>query len=148
MSILSESVLTESASARSSHLSNFDDTRAEEVLNKVKSLYFAVWENRSITISQELASFYEVSGEIVKKAVQRHKKELTSDGLKVLKGKALKDARDSLSLAEKISILTVWTPRAAMRLGLILTGSEIASTLRTTILNLALDGKSKGFAPI
>lgn len=73
------------------------------------------------------------------KVIQRHRDELESDGLKILKGKELKSLRDialdSLSIPDATTAITVWTPRAALRLGMVLRDSAVAKAVRTSLLN-------------
>jgi hypothetical protein len=56
--------------------------------------------------------------------------------LKVLRGEELKLASDIMSLATKTTQLTIWTPRAALRLGMLLRDSDVAHMLRTVLLEL------------
>ena len=97
---------------------------------------FAFWKGTGIATTQQLAQYYEVSVETVQKIIQRHRKELVADGLKTLKGKALKDVVDILSISQRTPNLTLWTPRAALRLGMVLSDSEVAAQVRTLILNV------------
>ena len=60
MTILTESVFTESQSARDNQLSNISPERATEILGKVKTLYFALWQGTSTTVTDQIANFYEV----------------------------------------------------------------------------------------
>lgn len=135
MSILSDSVLVESKSARDNQLVAIPDDRATEVLNKAKSIAFAVWEGSGLATTEQMAEFYEVSPEVVRDNVRRHRDEFEADGLEVLKGKALKDVRETLSLTPDTPQATVWTPRASLRLGMLLQNSPVAKQVRTILLN-------------
>ena len=138
MTILSESVLVESKSAREYHLARVSSERASEILNKLKTLYFTLWSGAGASTTGQLAGFYEVNTDAVESALRRHRDELESDGLKTLKGrqlKAFKDASASLTEASKTSQLVIWTPRAALRLGMVLRDSVIAQALRSSLLN-------------
>lgn len=134
--IISESVLVESKSARSNQLANTLDDRATEILNKAKAVIFAVWQGKGIATTQQVASYYEVEEATIRQIASRNKDEIDLDGVKVLRGKELKDARYSLSLPSKSSQETAWTPRGFLRVGMLLTESEVAKTVRTQILNL------------
>ncbi len=60
---------------------------------------------------------------------------VNSDGLKVIRSKALKDVRDLVSLPPDTSFATIHTPRSTLRLGMSLEGSEIARAIRTSLLD-------------
>ncbi|MEO0538541.1 MAG: DNA-binding protein [Cyanobacteria bacterium P01_A01_bin.123] len=136
MAILSDSVLVESKSARSEQLASISHERSQDILVKLKSLYFALWQGTGIATTEQMAGFYEVPEDSIKKAYTRHQDEFVQDGAKVLRGKALRDARDTVSLASKTSQAIVWTPRATLRLGMILEKSEMAKRVRTSLLGM------------
>ena len=133
--ILTESAYTESKTVRDNQVASLSDKRAEAILMKVKSLYFALWEGTGTTTTSVLVDYYEVSAETIQKVIQRHRDELNSDGLKRIRAKALKDVMDKLSISKKTPQLTIWTPRAALRLGMLLKDSEVAKAVRTSLLN-------------
>ncbi|MGH2412671.1 MAG: hypothetical protein ACRDEA_03035, partial [Microcystaceae cyanobacterium] len=136
MTILTESILIESKSARESQLSEISDHRAQEILLKVKSLYLALWQGTGIITTEQLAEFFEIeTPATLRQVLNRHQEEFEADGVRTLRGKALKDVRDILSLTSTQANLTIWTPRAALRLGMLLQNSEIAKAVRTTLLN-------------
>lgn len=135
MSLLSDSVLVESKSARDNQLELLSHDRAQEILGKVKALYFALWRGIGMTTTEQIAEFYAVTREVVYQVVKRHRDEFDADGLKTVKGKALKDASDILSVPSTTSQVTLWTPRASLRLGMLLRDSEVAKTVRTTLLD-------------
>lgn len=136
MSILTETILVESKTARDGQLSQISQTRALEIISKVKSLYFALWRGEGIATTEQLADFYEIdSSATIRKVLARHKDELESDGVKTIRGRDLKDVRDRMSLTSTQSNLTLWTPRAALRLGMLLTSSPVALAVRTSLLD-------------
>jgi hypothetical protein len=135
MNILSDSVLVESKSARDNQLTSLSHDRATEVLNKTKALFFALWQGVGLTISSQLAEFYETDVETVQKLCQRHRDEFEADGLRTLRGKEVKDVVDILSISSRTPNLTIWPPRAALRLGMLLRDSEVAKAIRTALLN-------------
>ncbi len=150
MNGITESVLVESRSARTSHLANLSDERALETLNKAKALVMAVWQNTGIATSAQLAEYFEVPNDTVKKAYQRNREELDLDGVKTLKGQVLKDYFKSISGTRMVeggdtmsptgtrinSSLLIWTPRAALRLGMLLPDSPVARKVRSVILDI------------
>jgi hypothetical protein len=58
------------------------------------------------------------------------------DGLKILRGRSLKDAREIVSLPSDTSQAATWTPRAALRLGMLLRDSEVAKKVPTLLLDI------------
>ncbi len=136
MIILTESAYTESPSIRNNQVASLSDERAEAILIKIKFLYFALWQGKETTTTSALSDYYEVSGETIQKVIQRHRDELKSDGLKRIRGKVLIDVMDTLSISKKTPQLTVWTPRAALRLGMLLRDSDVAKAVRTSLLDI------------
>jgi hypothetical protein len=110
MNIVSDSVLMESKSARNNQLTRISHDRATEVLNKTKALFFAVWQGVGLATTEQVAEFYEVSADNARQLLKSYRDEFESDGLKTLKGKALNEVRDLLSLTSTPPHLTVWTP--------------------------------------
>ncbi len=135
MNILSDSILVESKTARETQLAEIESEQATEILTKIKSLYFALWKGTSTTVTEQVAEFYEVPEQNLRQLLKTHRSEFASDGLKAIRGKALKDARDLWSLPSKTSQVTVWTPRSILRAGMLLRDSEVAKTVRTSLLN-------------
>jgi phage antirepressor YoqD-like protein len=135
---MSELILLESVSARNEKLAKLTQDASLDHLNKAKSLVMAMWQGVGIATTEQMADYYEVSVETIKTVLHRNREELESDGLKVLKGKALKDVRFIMNLtSDKIPSLTTWTPRSALRLGMLLRDSEIAKQVRTLLLDLS-----------
>ncbi|MEP0873601.1 hypothetical protein NDA01_27975 [Trichocoleus desertorum AS-A10] len=135
MNIVSDSVLVESKSARNNQLAQVSHDRATEVLNKTKAVFFALWQGVGLATTEQVAEFYEVSTENTRQLLRTYRDEFEADGLKTLKGKALNEVRDLLSLTSKSVNATIWTPRAALRLGMLLRDSEIAKAIRTSLLD-------------
>ncbi|PSB28361.1 DNA-binding protein [Chlorogloea sp. CCALA 695] len=135
MTIVSDSVLVESKSARDNQLESVSHRDAQSILNKVKALFFAVWKNEGITTTEQLAAFYEIEPNSIRQVLKRHQDEFELDGLKSLRGKDLKEVRDVLSLTSTAVNLTIWTPRAVLRLGMLLRDSAIAKAVRTSAVN-------------
>jgi hypothetical protein len=137
MTIVTESILVESKSARDLQLAEISHHRAIELIAKVKSLYFALWQGTGIATTEQLAEFFEIeSPATLRKVLTRHQEEFESDGVKTLRGKALKDVRDILSLTSSQANLTIWTPRSTLRLAMLLRDSEVAKTVRTSLLDI------------
>ena len=135
-------VLTESQSARISAMAEVTNDRATEALNKAKALVMASWQGTGIATTEQMAIYYEVPVDTAQTVIKNNRDELESDGLKKLNAKEIKALRSQglfdLNIPEKTTVLTIWTPRAALRLGMLLRDSEIAKQVRTVILNIAV----------
>ena len=74
--------------------------------------------------------YYETTESVVRTSAHRHATELKSDGLKIIKGKELKTIQSQgsyiMQLPDKATVLALWTPRSALRLGMVLRDSTIA----------------------
>jgi hypothetical protein len=141
-----EQVLLESQAARSSQLAKIED-RAEDLLNKAKALHFNVWQGTGIATTEQVAEFYEVPIETVRQIVKRNHQEFEADGLKVLHGIEIRLVSDTLSLTNKARNLTIWNPRATLRLGYLLRDSPIAKAVRTTSLDFIEQAAKPKAAP-
>ncbi len=135
MTIVSDLVLIESKSAREGQLARMSHDSAQNLLNKIKSLYFAFWKGVGSATTEQLADFYEVPVGTIRPLLKPHKDEFESDGVKTIRAKTLKDARCLIQLPPETSQALIWTPRAALRLGMLLRDSAIAKTVRTSLLD-------------
>lgn len=138
-----ELILIESVTAREEAIKKVDDERINELLNKVKSLALLP-DNTNVTVEIS-ANYYEVDKELIKYHIKNNKKELLSDGLKVLKGKELKEFKEFLKVGECNYLtpeiltspsLTLIPRRAILRLGMLIQKSEIAQRIRTYLLDV------------
>lgn len=135
---MNELILLESRTARQDRLSGVNDDKALEAINKAKALLMAMWQGTGIATTEQMAEYYEVPEDTVGKVYRRNKDEFALDGVKVLRGKDLKDVSDILSESQdRVPSLTIWTPRAALRLGMLLRDSQVARQVRTVLLNVA-----------
>ena len=140
MTIVSDSVLVESKSARDNQLERVPHERALEILNKAKGLLVALWKGTGVTTTEEIARYYEVESSVVRHASKQHRDELLNDGWREVKGQEnLKFLRsigsEVFSLPEATTRIAIWTPRASLRLGMILRDSIIAKAVRTSLLD-------------
>lgn len=137
--IVTEYMLTESKTARDGQIQKASNERAEQILGKVKGLMFAMWQGTGTATTEQMAEYFEVPIDTVRSAAARHKEEFASDGLREARGKELKSLRgighDAFQLPESTTRLTIWTPRAALRLAMVLRDSPIALAARNAILD-------------
>lgn len=140
MTILSDSVLIESKSARNNQLARLSHESALDIISRAKGLLVALWQGTGVTTTEEIARYYEVESSVVRHASKQHRDELLSDGWREVKGKEELKALQSIgcevfSLPEATTRVAIWTPRAALRLGMLLRNSAIAQAVRTSLLD-------------
>ena len=124
-----------------------------EVLEKVKELLLIP--GTDFMSIKQVADFYEVSTEVIRKICQRHIDELNSDGIRIISGKELigtscpisqnviKTQAKTIITYSDGNVLTVpnrglkvFPRRAILRIGMLLRDSEIAKEVRTALLNI------------
>jgi hypothetical protein len=137
--MIAPEVLLESKAARNGQLTQFSHEAASDVLSKAKALVFALWQGTGAATTQQMAEYYEVPVDAVESVLRRHKNELKPDGVITLKGNQLKTFKQlSAKLTESnAGSMTVWKPRAALRLGMLLRDSEVAKQVRNVLLDVA-----------
>lgn len=133
---LNQDVLIESPSLRTSVLSNLDDSRAQEVLNKAKAIVFAVWNGSGWATTGMIAEYFSVTESALKELTRVNHSEFQATETKTLTGKDLRDARQILCLPSRTSQVRVFSALGALRIAMILQQSQIAAQVRTIILEL------------
>lgn len=128
----SELVLTESRTMRAQTADRVD------VLDKVKAL--ALLPDGVHATTEIVASYFEVDAEAIKKVVQRNRKELEENGLHIVRGAELREfVRDNASPTNgmaKVRNLALFSRRAILNVGQLLTESEVAKQVRTYLLDV------------
>lgn len=125
-------VLIESRTMRDQHVYR------EEVLEKIKIVPNL---SDSLEITTEMAAnYYDVPVNTIKTIISRNREEFNDYGeLRVLKGKALKDFKREFqdeTLFKGANALTLINRRGILRLGMLLTDSEVAKAIRNYLLNI------------
>lgn len=133
--MIDESVLLESRTLRTSVLERTD------VLDRVKALSLLP-DGLHVTTAM-VAAFYEVAETAIRQLVQRHRDELTSNGMTVLRGSQLRDFEsDNLSLSKRRN-LTIYSRRAVLNVGMLLRDSEVARQVRTYLLDTEAEFRTR-----
>lgn len=139
--MLSNNILTESKTARTSVVCKYSEIEANGILDKAKALVLASYKGVGYATVEQIAEYYEVSFETIKSLYQRNKEEFDNEVIK-LTGKELEFVRDSLHLtnilSSKARSILLWTPKSVLRVGLLLTESQVAQAVRDVVLSLAL----------
>ncbi|WP_406147432.1 hypothetical protein [Streptomyces sp. NBC_01012] len=114
-----------------------------EVLDKVKSL--VMLPDGIHLRTEDVARYFEVSTEVVKKVTQRHRAEVEENGLTLLRGPELRIFhRDMLSLwggeeaesyPQAVTQLRLYTRRTVLNVAMLLRDSDIARSVRTHLLD-------------
>lgn len=127
-----ELILIESKTMRDEYV--FKDT----VMDKVKIVPL-IPDTAELTI-QMASIYYEVPNDAVESIIRRHRTEFNEYGeIKVLKGKVLaefKSLRHDDGAFKGINSLTLITRRGLLRIGMLLTESEVAKSIRNYLLNV------------
>lgn len=140
MNAIATEILLESKTARDGQLTQVSHEAASDVLTKAKALVFTLWQGTGAATTEQMAEYYDVPSATLRQLLKRHRNELDSDGVKVLRGKTLNEVSDMMSLTSTAGNITIWTPRAALRLGMLLRDSEVAKQVRTVLLDVAENG--------
>lgn len=130
-----EKVLLESRSLRDSLMAHAD------ALDKVKALRLLP-DGLHLT-TEIVADYFVVHRDVIKKLTQRHRAELTDNGMTVLRGADLQVfERDSLSLSKQSypqgrAHLTLYTRRTVLNIAMLLRDSAVARRVRAYLLDTA-----------
>lgn len=133
--------LTASANDRQNILNNrYALEQAEQHLN-LGGLEF---QGETVFTKAQVVALYEISDSTIEKYLVRHSAELELNGYRVLKGKKLKDFKSLMDgtvtdYGTKTSVLGIFSFRAVLNIGMLLTESEPARTLRSRLLDIVLD---------
>ncbi len=137
-----EQVLLESRTLRDRY------TERVDVLDKVKAL--ALLPDGLHVTTETVAAYFVVHREAVKKVVQRHREELSENGLTVLRGSDLRVFEgDNLSLSKQgypqgRTNLTLYTRRTVLNIAMLLRDSAVARRVRTYLLDAEETGGRPG----
>lgn len=133
--------LTESSHDRQNILNNrYALQQAEHHL----ALGGVLFQGETVFTKQQLMALYEISDATIERYLNSHGDELKSNGYQILRGLKLKEFKASsygtlINEGTKTSVLGVFSFRATLNLGMLLTESEPARQLRSRLLDIVLD---------
>jgi hypothetical protein len=133
--------LTESSHDRQNILNNrYALQQAEQHLD----LGGVAFEGDTVFTKAQVMALYEVGDRTVERYLASHEEELKSNGYRVLKGKKLREFKGLIDGTDtndgtKTSVLGVFSFRAVLNLGMLLTDSDPARRLRSRLLDIVLD---------
>lgn len=126
---MNELALTESPSLRAQHADRVD------ALDKVKAL--SLLPDGVHATTDMVAGYYEVSPEAIDQIVKRNRRELEENGYKVLSRTELESVSgDTLQLSPQARRIAVFSRKAILNIGQILTGSTVAKDVRAYLLDV------------
>jgi len=117
-------------------------------IKKAVGLNGLLFDNKIWFLKEQLAEFFEITTRTIDNYLINYEDELRGNGYEVLRGKALAEFKiesKSLDANEidfvniKASQLGIFDFRAFLNISMLLTESEIARELRTTILDIVID---------
>jgi restriction system protein len=133
--VINESALLESKSLRSSVLERTD------VLDRVKALSLLP-DGMHVTTAM-VAAYFEVAETVINNLLSRHRQELESNGLRVLRGSDLHEFQElNLSSSseggypQRRSSLAVWSRRTILNVAMLLRDSQVARQVRVYLLDM------------
>lgn len=133
--------LTESSHDRQNILNNrYALQQAEQHL----ALGGVKFEGETVFTKAQVIALYEVTDRTVERYLASHGDELKSNGYKILRGEKLREFKaldygTDINDGTKTSVLGVFSFRAVLNLGMLLTESEPARLLRSRLLDIVLD---------
>lgn len=126
---MNELALIESQALRAEHAGRVD------VLDKVKAL--SLLPDGVHATTEMVANYYEVTPEAIDQIVKRNRAELSGNGYKVMPRAEFESViGDTLELSPQTRRVAVFSRRAILNVGQILTESQVAKDVRAYLLNV------------
>lgn len=118
------------------------DNVSYDFLDKLKVIPYLTTD-MIITLDQA-STYYDVSVDAIRTIVKRNRNEFENDGMIVLSGENLKDfiakvcvgQDEPHKISPKTRALTLITKRSLLRIGMLLTNSDLATKIRNYLLNI------------
>ena len=136
--------LTTSAIDRQNVLNN---PYALAEIEKAAGIQGIPFEGRTVVLKDEVAAFFEVTPRTIDNYIERFGEELRQNGYEVLRGKRLKELKESLAsqvghetgFVTKTTALGVFDFRSFLNIAMLVSESERARLLRQAILDIVID---------
>lgn len=133
--------LTESVNDRQNILNNrYALQKAEQHL----ALGGVLFEGMTVFTKTQVMDLFEISDRTIERYLANHGDELGQNGHQILKGRKLKEFKEisygtDIDVGTRISVLSVFSFRAVLNLGMLLTESELARQMRSRLLDIVID---------
>lgn len=143
-----EKNLTNSSIIRQNIINN---TYAVQEIQTAVGIEGIMFENELRFTKRQLAQFFEITERTIDNYLEKYEKELSKNGYEVLKGKRLIDLKLVVSImnvhendfVNKVPQLGIFNFRSFINLSMLLTDSDKAKELRSTILDIVIDTINK-----
>ena len=112
-----------------------------EVLDQVKKLLLLG--DTEFATTEMVAEYYGVDVETIKKLTTRHLEEISSNGHKVLVGEELRDMKSLCGIKSRAKQLAIFSKRAILNVGMLLTVGSVAEEVRSRLLDVAQDAETE-----
>jgi len=133
--------LTESLNERQNILNNRYALQQAEQHLELGGVYY---NGDMVFTKQQVIALYDISERTIERYLLSHDEELKSNGYQILRGVKLKKFKGLASGTDihdgtKTTVLGIFTFRAVLNMGMLLTESEPAKLLRSRVLDIVLD---------
>ncbi len=132
--------LTDSRVVRQNVLNN---NYALEKIEENLQLGGTNWQGERLFTKAQVAEMLKIDERTIDRYIEVNTHELTKNGYQVLKGKKLKDLKDSvgndMNVVTKTTVLGVFTFRTVLNIAMLVTESEMGKAIRSKILDIVLD---------
>ncbi|HGN9470509.1 TPA: DNA-binding protein [Providencia stuartii] len=117
---------------------------AIEQVERYLSLGGIQFKNNTVFTKQQVSEMYDISDATIERYITSNGDELKSNGYTLLRGKELREFKELISgtlISEgtKTTVLGVFSFRAVLNLGMLLTDSERAKLIRSKVLDIVMD---------
>jgi len=132
--------LTSSTVSRQNILNN---NYALEQIESNLSLGGTYWHDDTIFTKAKVAEILEIDERTIDRYIESNSGELSKNGYRVLRGKELKELKESfgndMNVVTKTTVLGVFSFRAILNIAMLVTESERAKAIRSKILDIVID---------
>lgn len=102
-----------------------------------------LFENEYRLTKKMVADFYDVDERTIDRYIEKNNEELSQNGYELLRGNRLKELKlrfgNDIDVATKTTVLGLFNFRSFLNIGMLLTESENAKTLRSNILDIVIE---------
>lgn len=122
----------------------FNNRYALEKIEEHLGLGGILYQDTLVFTKQQITDLFEISESTIEKYLNSHSEELKNNGYRVLKGQSLKDFLNTtggvvIDYGTKITVLSIFTFRAALNIAMLLTESDRARMIRSRILDIVIE---------
>lgn len=120
-------------------------------IQKAVGIKGILFENEYKFVKKQIADFFEVTERTIELCLEKHARELERNGYEVLRGKRLMDFKlvvqnsvgAEIDFGTKTTVLGIYNFRTLLNIAMLLTDSQKAMQLRSTILDIVIDTINK-----